>query len=124
MIGQPEIEKALLSKLGTQVRYRSVVEKIEEILDGATSIVKVHLQDRILKCKYAVGADGAKSFVRNHLQIPFEGTRPEMVWAVLDTFLDTDFPICPEIITFQHEGQARISWIPRYLKTYQVEVQR
>lgn len=41
-----------------------------------------------------------------------------MIWAVMDAFLDTDFPLCPEIITFQHEGQARISWIPRWGSIY------
>lgn len=36
-----------------------------------------------------------------------------MLWAVLDTFIDTDFPRCSEIITFQLNGQSRVSWIPR-----------
>ena len=36
-----------------------------------------------------------------------------MVWAVLDTFIDTDFPVCSEIITFQLRGQSRVAWIPR-----------
>lgn len=36
-----------------------------------------------------------------------------MVCAVPDAFLDTDFPVCSEIITFQLHGQSRVSWIPR-----------
>ncbi|KAI1046077.1 hypothetical protein LB505_013379 [Fusarium chuoi] len=36
-----------------------------------------------------------------------------MTWAVLDTFLDTDFPVCPEIITFELDGESRVAWIPR-----------
>ena len=75
--------------------------------------VKTYFDGDVVTSKYALGSDGAKSFVRNQLGIPFEGSKPGMVWAVLDTFLDTDFPVCSEIISFQHEGQARISWIPR-----------
>ncbi|KND88638.1 3-hydroxybenzoate 4-monooxygenase [Tolypocladium ophioglossoides CBS 100239] len=47
------------------------------------------------------------------MSVSFTGTNPEMLWAVLDTFVDTDFPVCPEIVTFQLDGQSRMSWIPR-----------
>ncbi|PIG87636.1 monooxygenase [Aspergillus arachidicola] len=95
MIGQSEVEEALLHQLDIPVDYNSHVNGIEETR------------------QYAIAADGARSFVRTTLGIPFTGTKPEMVWAVLDTFIETDFPVCPEIITFQKDGQSRVAWIPR-----------
>ncbi|RYP35546.1 hypothetical protein DL767_003800 [Monosporascus sp. MG133] len=47
---------------------------------------------RTVRGKYAIAADGARSTVRSALNISFTGTKPEMVWMVLDTFIDTDFP--------------------------------
>ena len=115
MIGQADVEAALQAQLDQRVEYDTAVTKVEECSEAGKTFVRTHLQDQVIVSRYAVGADGARSFVRDQLGVSFLGSKPEMVWAVLDTFLDTDFPICPEIITFQHEGQARISWIPRYV---------
>ncbi|KAI9172557.1 Aromatic hydroxylase fmpF [Paramyrothecium foliicola] len=110
MIGQPVIEAMLAERLGESVLYNEAVSTIDEQedhVDVATA------GGRILRSKYVIGADGARSMVRNTLGISFTGTKPEMLWAVLDAFIDTDFPVCPEIITFQVDGQSRVSWIPR-----------
>ncbi|KAK8044136.1 FAD monooxygenase [Apiospora rasikravindrae] len=110
MIGQPEVEKALLGQLDTPVRFGERVASIQEDDGGVTVTAET---GRTTRAKYAIGADGARSSVRQALGIGFQGTKPEMLWAVLDTFLDTDFPVCSEIITFQLNGQSRVSWIPR-----------
>ncbi|KAK9419715.1 putative FAD binding domain-containing protein [Seiridium unicorne] len=110
MIGQPDVEAALLDLIDTPVNYKEQVVAIVE--DEKTVTVRTSL-GRTVKAKYAIAADGARSMVRSGLGISFTGTKPEMVWAVLDTFIDTDFPVCSEIITFQLNGQARVSWIPR-----------
>lgn len=109
MIGQPVIEQLLTAELDVAVHYDSPATLIEE----TDSYVIVKSGDTEVRAKYLIAADGAKSFIRNALQIGFTGEKPEMVWAVLDTFIETDFPVCPEIVTFQYEGQARVSWIPR-----------
>ncbi|KAJ4004597.1 hypothetical protein NW752_011694 [Fusarium irregulare] len=110
MIGQPEVERVMRQRLGDKVSYSEHVTNIaedEEFVEVTTS------SGRTVRSKYVVGADGARSFVRKSLNISFTGTKPEMTWAVLDTFLDTDFPICPEIITFELDGESRVAWIPR-----------
>ncbi|ODA80875.1 hypothetical protein RJ55_03835 [Drechmeria coniospora] len=110
MIGQPVVEKMMSERLGDAVHYGEQVVSISE----CHSFVEVSTNTgRTVRSKYAVGADGARSFVRKATGATFTGTKPEMLWAVLDTFIDTDFPICPEIITFQLNGQSRVSWIPR-----------
>ncbi|RAH64398.1 monooxygenase [Aspergillus aculeatinus CBS 121060] len=110
MIGQSRVEEALLHQLDIPVAYHTRATSIAEFDAG---VVVTTDQGRTIVSKYAIAADGARSFVRRALNIPFTGTKPEMVWAVLDTFIETDFPVCPEIITFQKDGQSRVSWIPR-----------
>ncbi|KAF4504423.1 hypothetical protein G6O67_007874 [Ophiocordyceps sinensis] len=110
MLGQPVIEKLLSSELGGLVHYG---EQVVSISEHDESVEVVTSSGRRVRSRYAVGADGARSAVRKHMGVGFSGTKPEMVWAVLDTFIDTDFPVCPEIITFEMEGQSRVSWIPR-----------
>lgn len=110
MIGQPVIEDMLASKLDGLVRFNqqvvSVIEHVDSVQVATQSGTKI-------RSRYAVGADGTRSLVRKQIGASFTGDKPEMKWAVLDTFIETDFPLCPEIITFQHDGQSRVSWIPR-----------
>ncbi|KAF4968848.1 hypothetical protein FSARC_3814 [Fusarium sarcochroum] len=110
MIGQPVVEQVMRKRLGDAVSYNEHVVSIAEDEDAVEVTTK---SGRRVRSKYVVGADGARSFVRNTLGISFTGTKPEMTWAVLDTFLDTDFPVCPEIITFELNGESRVAWIPR-----------
>ncbi|KAI1658649.1 FAD binding domain-containing protein [Daldinia decipiens] len=110
MIGQSVVEQVLKDDLDLPVYYQEKVVSISETKDGVTLNTD---RGRKVHSKYAIAADGARSTVRQALNISFTGTKPEMVWAVLDTFIDTDFPRCSEIITFQLRGQSRVSWIPR-----------
>lgn len=110
MIGQPVVEKVIADRLQDVVRYNEKVQSITESDDFVEVTTESGFQ---VRSKYAVGSDGAKSLVRNSLGISFTGTKPEMLWAVLDTFIETDFPTCPEIITFELDGQSRVAWIPR-----------
>lgn len=110
MIGQPVIEAIMSRELGDLVSYNEQVVSIAEDGEGLHVATK---SGRNVRGKYAFAADGAKSMVRLALGISFTGSKPEMVWAVLDTFIKTDFPTCAEIITFQLRGQSRVSWIPR-----------
>ncbi|KPM39945.1 hypothetical protein AK830_g6626 [Neonectria ditissima] len=110
MIGQPVVERLIASRLEGRVHYN---EHVLSISEGDDVVEIATRSGRKVRSKYALGADGAKSTVRNALGLSFTGTKPEMLWAVLDTFIDTDFPVCPEIITFELDGQSRVSWIPR-----------
>ncbi|KAI1086361.1 FAD binding domain-containing protein [Rostrohypoxylon terebratum] len=110
MIGQSVVEHVLRDHLEVPVYYQ---EKVISISETECGVVLNTDRGRKISSKYAIAADGARSTVRQALNINFTGTKPEMVWAVLDTFIDTDFPVCSEIITFQLRGQSRISWIPR-----------
>ncbi|PRP82497.1 putative monooxygenase [Planoprotostelium fungivorum] len=110
MLGQSDVTRVLQGKLKASVIYDANVDSFEENSEGVSVVYNT---SNVIKAKYLFAADGARSFIRTSLMIPFEGTKPEMTWAVLDAFLDTDFPLCSEIITFQLNGQSRVSWIPR-----------
>ena len=112
MIGQSFIEKLLdkkLMQLDSAVKRTTAVESIKLTEDGC--LTKLSNKETI-RSKYLIGADGSRSFVREHLNIPFEITRPQIVWAVLDGVIETDFPKVPEIIVFQAET-SDVAWIPR-----------
>lgn len=111
MIGQPFIERHFVSYLDVPVNYSEPALSFSHSLAplGAT----VETPKRMIKAKYCLAADGARSFIRGELGIDWEGTKPNMVWAVLDCWIDTTFPICREIVTLQSDGESRMAWIPR-----------
>lgn len=112
MLGQSHIEKLLDMKLketAGAVRRSTSIADIE--LNDKGCLTTLSNGDRI-QSKYLIGADGSQSFVRNHFGIPFEITRPQIVWAVIDGVIKTDFPKVPEIIVFQAET-SDVAWIPR-----------
>ena len=43
-------------------------------------------------CKYLVGADGGRSFVRRSLDIPFDGSTTEDKWVRIDGMIETNMP--------------------------------
>ncbi|KIX94360.1 uncharacterized protein Z520_10070 [Fonsecaea multimorphosa CBS 102226] len=50
---------------------------------GATSTIA---------CKYLVGADGGRSFVRSACDIPFDGSTSEDKWVRIDGIIESDMP--------------------------------
>lgn len=110
MIGQPVVEHVMRSYLVDDVNHS---ERVKNIIEEHEFVEVETSSGRRVRSKYVVGADGARSFTRSALGISFSGTKPEMTWAVLDAFLSTDFPLCPEIITFELNGESRVAWIPR-----------
>jgi 2-polyprenyl-6-methoxyphenol hydroxylase-like FAD-dependent oxidoreductase len=112
MLGQAYVEQLLdrkLSELGSPVKRRTFVESLQFSDSGCQVVTS---DQRTITSRYVIGADGAKSRVRDHLQIPFSIVRPQIIWAVIDGVLKTDFPKVPEIIVFQNET-SDVAWIPR-----------
>ena len=112
MLGQCYVEKLLDKKLkdtGAEVKRSTSIANIE--LNKTGCLTTLSNGERI-QSSYIIGADGSQSFVRNHFEIPFEITRPQIVWAVIDGIIETDFPKVPEIIVFQAET-SDVAWIPR-----------
>ncbi|KAF8866470.1 hypothetical protein BDZ45DRAFT_273144 [Acephala macrosclerotiorum] len=54
--------------------------------DGETGV------EETILCKYLVGADGGRSFVRRALDVPFDGSMTEDKWVRVDGMIETDMP--------------------------------
>jgi 2-polyprenyl-6-methoxyphenol hydroxylase-like FAD-dependent oxidoreductase len=112
MLGQAHVEQLLdrrLAELGCPVRRTTTVSAIELTDDGCRSTLS---SGEVVESRFVIGSDGARSIVRELFDVPFEITRTEQLWAVLDAVFDTDFPKVPEIIVFQAET-SDVAWIPR-----------
>jgi 2-polyprenyl-6-methoxyphenol hydroxylase-like FAD-dependent oxidoreductase len=112
MLGQSFVEKAVdekLTLLDAGVLRKTSLEDVQLLEDGCVSTLS---NGEIVKSSYVIGADGSRSMIRNKFEIPFEVTRPEIIWAVIDGVIETDFEQAPEIIIFQNET-SDVAWIPR-----------
>lgn len=112
MLGQTYVEKLLDDKLKERksavirsTSVKSIQVNEQGCLTNLSNGEKIH-------SKYVIGADGARSFVRDHFKIPFHIVRPKIIWAVIDGVVETDFQKVPEIIVFQAET-SDVAWIPR-----------
>lgn len=112
MLGQAYVEQLLDEKLRitkANVKRLTTIENIELNEEGCLTTLS---NGEKIQSRYLIGADGSQSFVRNHFAIPFNIIRPQIVWAVIDGIISTDFPKVPEIIVFQAET-SDVAWIPR-----------
>lgn len=112
MLGQAYVEGLLddkLAELGSGVRRQTEISSLEMTESGCQ--VQLTTGESI-SSRYVIGADGSRSWVRERFNIPFSIVRPQIVWAVIDGVLETDFPKVPEIIVFQNET-SDVAWIPR-----------
>ncbi|MBG60397.1 MAG: hypothetical protein CMJ16_08065 [Peredibacter sp.] len=112
MLGQSHIEKLLdqkLNRTSNKVLRKTEIENIVATTEGCLTTLST---GEVIKSKFVIGADGSRSFVRNHFKIPFELIRPKITWAVIDGVVDTDFKKVPEIVVFQAET-SDVAWIPR-----------
>jgi len=69
--------------------------------------------EKIVKAKYVLGADGARSGVRAAIGRKLEGTTSMHAWGVVDALITTDFPDYRNKATIQSNTAGNILWIPR-----------
>lgn len=112
MLGQAHVEKLLDKKLKDIGRNVLRSSEIKDILISDDYCLTTLSNGEKIKSKYIIGADGSRSFVREHFKVPFELVRPQITWAVIDGIIDSDFPKVPEIIVFQNQT-SDVAWIPR-----------
>ncbi len=112
MIGQSFTEQLIDGKLrevGAPVRRNAEVSDIQLAEQGCVTTLA---DGQTIRSRFVIGADGSRSLVRDLFKVRFEVTRPQIVWAVIDGVIDTDFPKVPEIIVFQADT-SDVAWIPR-----------
>lgn len=70
-------------------------------------------QERIVKAKYVVGSDGARSKVRESIGCTMSGDRANHAWGVMDVLAITDFPDIRTKCAIQSGNGGSILHIPR-----------
>lgn len=48
--------------------------------------------EETIEAKYLIGSDGASSYIRRRLDIPFDGVSTDIYWGIMDCVFATDFP--------------------------------
>ncbi|MEY3903046.1 MAG: hypothetical protein RL189_2352 [Pseudomonadota bacterium] len=112
MIGQSHVERLLIKKneeAGLNVNRKTRIEDLNVFQDGCETTLS---SGDIIHSKFVIAADGAHSTIRKKMGIQFNVDKPEIIWAVIDGVISTDFPKVPEIIVFQNET-SDVAWIPR-----------
>ncbi|CUS15496.1 unnamed protein product [Tuber aestivum] len=69
-------------------------------------------EERVVRCKYLFGADGARSVVRQGMGLQLEGDHTDHVWGVMDTVVKTPFPDIRRKCAI-HSPEGSIMIIPR-----------
>lgn len=80
----------------------------------------------IVHARYVVGCDGARSTVRNMLDIPLQGDSANKAWGVMDALLVTDFPDIRVKSFIQSKNDGAIMIVPReggYLVRLYIELE-
>ena len=82
-------------------------------------------QIETIKARFAVGCDGARSRVRNSLDIQLIGDSANKAWGVMDILLNTDFPDIRVKSFIQSKDHGAVMTIPReggYLIRFYIEL--
>jgi phenol 2-monooxygenase len=115
---QEEIFRNALKKHGVQLDAPYALTKIE-ILDnvapGGYRILATieHGETKAkstVKCRYLVGADGGKSFVRRAMDIPFDGSSSEDKWVRVDGIIETDLPKPRTYCAIESPTHGNVLW--------------
>ncbi|KZT40973.1 putative 2,4-dichlorophenol 6-monooxygenase [Sistotremastrum suecicum HHB10207 ss-3] len=85
--------------------------------DGAQHPITVRLNKHgsteYIKCKHLIGADGARSTVRNKANINFSVISSGQIWVRLDGVVKTDVPDAREYTTFlESPTHGTVLWAP------------
>ena len=70
-------------------------------------------EERIIRVKYVLGADGARSGVRESIGLKLDGTQANHAWGVMDVLATTDFPDIRLKSAIQSNSGGSILLIPR-----------
>jgi phenol 2-monooxygenase len=94
------------------IEFRSLA--IEDAGEYPVSVTVIDSGDeREVYAKYVVGADGARSRVRESIGVTLDGDQANHAWGVMDVLAVTDFPDIRTKCAIQSEGGGNILLIPR-----------
>jgi len=93
-----------------------------DLLASATLDNKANTSE-VVKAKYMLGADGARSWVRDQLGLKLEGDSTDYIWGVLDIIPITDFPDIRMRCAIHSADSGSVMVIPRENKLVRLYIQ-
>jgi len=112
MVPQSTTERLLLDRLvelgGSVVRPKTLT-KISQDADGVTAVFD---DGGVIRARYAVGADGIRSTVREHAGIGFQGGVYDESFALADVRLAGDVPVDEVILFWAKAGLTVVAPLP------------
>ncbi|KAE8825305.1 hypothetical protein CFE70_007717 [Pyrenophora teres f. teres 0-1] len=115
---QEEIFRRAMAKEGVKLDapYTLVgIEVLEGVQPGGYRVLGTieHGDTKVkstVKCRYLVGADGGKSFVRRAMNIPFDGSSSEDKWVRIDGVVETDLPKPRTYCAIESPTHGNVLW--------------
>ncbi|KAH7089866.1 FAD binding domain-containing protein [Paraphoma chrysanthemicola] len=115
---QEEIFRAALKKHGVELDAPyalTAIEVLKNVAPGGHRLLATieHGTTKaksLVKCRYLVGADGGKSFVRRAMNIPFDGTSSEDKWVRVDGVIETDLPKPRTYCAIESPTHGNVLW--------------
>jgi phenol 2-monooxygenase len=115
---QEEIFRTALKKHGVELDAPYALTHIELIEDAAPGGYRILATiehgvtnvTSVIKCRYLVGADGGKSFVRRAMDIPFDGSSSEDKWVRVDGVIETDLPKPRTYCAIESPTHGNVLW--------------
>lgn len=115
---QEEIFRQALAREGVQLEAPwelKGIEVLEGVKEGSHRVVAriespATREKRVVKCRYLVGADGGRSFVRRAMEIPFDGTSSEDKWVRVDGVVKTDLPKPRTYCAIESPTHGNVLW--------------
>jgi phenol 2-monooxygenase len=122
-----EVMRASPNRLEPQYAHAFVGLSVDHAADHPVTVTLRH-QDRpkIVRAKYVVGCDGARSDVRRAIGARLIGEAANKAWGVMDVLVDTGFPDIRFKSVVRSAAQGNILIIPReggYLVRLYVELE-
>lgn len=115
MIPQDRTERILLealSKAGGMVRWGTTVEAIEQAQEGVTARIVSQQRISAVQARYAVGADGMHSLVRQTAGIGFSGGTYDESFILADVDMDWSLSQTEVSLFLSPEGMVVVAPLP------------
>jgi len=115
MLPQDRTEQILrdaLAEAGGAVCWGSTVEQLKETADGVEAVVATEAGHRTIRARYAVGADGMRSLVRETAGIGFTGASYEESFVLADVDMDWSHGRGEVMLFFSPKGLVVVAPLP------------
>jgi phenol 2-monooxygenase len=107
------VEVMCNSPLRLEVEYESELTDVRVDLDGDFPVAATVNDTEVIRARFAVGCDGARSTVRRMLGKELRGEAARQLWGVMDVLAVTDFPDIRLKCAIQSASDGSVLIIPR-----------